>query len=70
MVPETVDCEPLIMKPQIPDRILVLRVRMLTSVHFYHNFLFKTDKVDNVPPNRLLPAKFRSIKLFPSKMLP
>ncbi len=70
MVPEAKHREPLIMQPQIPDCILVFLICMLAAIDFNDYIPFETDKINNVPTNRLLSPEFHPVKSLASNMFP
>jgi len=43
---------------------------MLPTINLDNKLLFKTDKVDNIPADRLLPPKFAVVNLLTTKTLP
>ncbi len=43
---------------------------MLTTVYLNYQFALKTDKINNIFPHSLLPAKFFTIYLSVSQMQP
>ena len=70
MVPKAKHRVPLTSQPRIPDRILIFRIGMLSTIDLNNYFLFETDEIKNVSSDRLLSSEFHPIKLLASEMFP
>ena len=70
VVPESYHLESLDFEPLRSRGISLLLFGMLPAVQFDDEFLFETDKVDNVISDGLLASEFEALRLFGAQMLP
>jgi len=59
MVPETENDKTLCMQPCIAFFFLRFPIRMMPAVHVNRRLFFKTDRIDDIRPGRMLPPDIR-----------
>ena len=69
-VPESQDRKPLGFEPVISLAIFIYFSRVLTSIKFYNQFLFKRHKIYDVVSYPLLPPELHPDESFYAKSLP
>jgi len=63
VVPKSENAKTLIAQPSIALGIIIRLLSVLSSVDLNHQSHFQTHKIDNIPSQRLLSAKFEPFDL-------
>jgi hypothetical protein len=70
VIPKSQDNKSLVTQPIITLRIIIRVFRMLSAINFNHQPFFQAHIIDNILPHWLLPAKFKTVNLPETKLLP